>query len=200
VLLTCKNVSPKKDSPISKKYQHLQVDPLPTFETFKKLKSINRHKNSNNKVANTVKCPRCNAPHHYIYDNNGGRGQYLCKICKLIFEANKNCSKSISFKCPYCNKTLEKNKIRKDFNIYKCKNNYCYFYQYNFAKMIKDAKKLFKTKPFKFKFRYTYLEFKCDIIPLSKKSPVIPKVDLSKIYFSPHTLGKTILYSEWYPF
>ena len=37
VLLTCKNVSPKKDSPISKKYQHLQVDFLPTFETFKKL-------------------------------------------------------------------------------------------------------------------------------------------------------------------
>src|SRR6056297_1438616 len=113
----------------------------------------------------------------------------------------KSYYKIISFKfTPYCNKTLEKNKIRKDFNIYKCKNNYCYFYQYNFAKMIKDAKKLFKTKPFKFKFRYTYLEFKCDIIPLSKKSPVIPKVDLSKIYFSPHTLGKTILYSEWYPF
>ena len=23
----------------------------------------------------------CGAPHHYLYDNNGGNGQYQCKVC-----------------------------------------------------------------------------------------------------------------------
>jgi len=30
-------------------------------------------------------CPLCDAPHQYIYDNNGGNGQYLCKVCGQIF-------------------------------------------------------------------------------------------------------------------
>jgi len=211
VLLTCKNITPKDDTPISKKYRYLQVDELPIFETFKKLdykkllqnyqdihgkelKPINRHKNSVNKVPDTIKCPRCNAPHQYLYDNNGGKGQFLCKVCDFTFEANKVYLKSIKFKCPHCNRALEKIKTRKNFNIYKCKNDYCSFYQYNLAKMSKDEKKLFKTKPFKFKLRYIYREFKCDFTPLSKKSPVIPKVDLSRIYSSPHTLGLVLTY------
>jgi len=211
VLLTCKNITPKDDTPISKKYRYLQVDELPIFETFKKLdykkllqnyqdihgkelKPINRHKNSVNKVPDTIKCPRCNAPHQYLYDNNGGKGQFLCKVCDFTFEANKVYLKSIKFKCPHCNRALQKIKNRKDFNIYKCKNDYCSFYQYNLVKMTKDEKKLFKTKPSKFKLHYIYREFKCDFTPLSKKSPVIPKVDLSRIYSSPHTLGLVLTY------
>ena len=26
-------------------------------------------------------CPLCGAPHHFLYDNNGGNGQYQCKVC-----------------------------------------------------------------------------------------------------------------------
>ena len=211
VLLTCKNIAPKKDNPVSKCYQHLQIDSLPIFETFKKLdykklieqyynkhgkelKPIKRHQNSNIKIPETLFCPRCHAPHYFLYDNNGGRGQYLCKVCNFTFEANKNYSKSVSFKCPHCNKALEKIKTRKNFNIYKCKNDYCSFYQYNLAKMTKDEKKLFKTKPFNFKVRYIYREFNYDFTPLSKQSPVVPKVDLSRIYSSPHTLGLVLTY------
>src|SRR6056297_481250 len=53
----------------------------------------------------------------------------------------KSYYKIISFNPPHCNKTLEKIKIRKDFNIYKCKNNYCSFYQYNLAKKILKKKR-----------------------------------------------------------
>jgi len=98
VLLTCKNITPKDETQISKKYRYLQVDELPIFETFKKLdykkllqnyqdihgkelKTINRHKNAVNKVPDTIKCPRCNVPHQYLYDNNGGKIQfYLFQI------------------------------------------------------------------------------------------------------------------------
>src|SRR6056297_2974395 len=37
VLLTCKNITPKVDTPISKKYRYLQVDELPIIEVFEKL-------------------------------------------------------------------------------------------------------------------------------------------------------------------
>lgn len=211
ILLTCKNVSPKKDNPISKKYQYLQVDSLPIFETFKKLdykmllqnyqnihgkklKPINRHKNSKNIVPHTVKCPRCNAPHQYIYDNNGGKGQFLCKICDFIFKANKTYLKSLRFKCPHCNRYLEKIKVRNDYIIHKCKNDLCSFYLYNLANMTKDEKKLFKEKPSKFKVHYIYREFTTDYTPLSDKSLIIPKVDLSRIYSSPHVLGLVLTY------
>lgn len=96
---------------------------VPIFETFKKLnykkllqnyqningkvlKPINRHKNSKNKVPNTIKCPHCNATHQYIYDNNSGKGQFLCKVCNLSFIKGQVYQKAISFKCPSCGKTL----------------------------------------------------------------------------------------------
>ena len=140
----------------------------------KKLKPINRRQSYKSIVPKTLYCPRCNAPHQYIYDNNGGKGQFLCKVCNFTFSKRQKYLKSISFKCPHCKKTLEKIKIRKKVNIYKCKNDYCSFYQYNLAKMTKDEKKLFKTKPFKFKVRYIYREHNHEFKPLSKKSPVIP--------------------------
>ena len=211
VLLTSKNIAPKKDLPISKTYQYFKVDSMPIIETFeqldyqkllndyynknaKELKPIKRRLNTKSTVPKTIYCPRCNAPHQYIYDNNGGKGQFLCKVCDFSFSKGQHYQKSISFKCPHCNKTLEKIKTRKNFNIYKCKNDYCSFYQYNLAKMTKDEKKLFKDKPFKFKVRYIYREQNHNFIPLSKKSPVIPKVNLSKIYSSPYVLGLILTY------
>ena len=102
VLLTCKNISLKDDVPVSKRYQTMQVDKLPIFQRLhkfdyktllveyqkehgKELKPIKRRKNSKAKVPNTIKCPRCGAPHIYLYDNNGGKGQFSCKICNFNF-------------------------------------------------------------------------------------------------------------------
>lgn len=139
MLLTSKNIAPKKDNPISKKYQKLEIDPRPIIDIpekldYKKLiteyekqngkplKPIRRHKNSKCSVPDNIICPKCNAPHDYLYDNNGGKGQFFCKICNHTFFEKTNFSKSPVYKCPFCKKTLVKIKQRNDFNIWTGQN------------------------------------------------------------------------------
>jgi len=210
VLLTCKNITPKVDIPISKKYRYLQVDELPIIEVFEKLdynqllaeykakhgkelKPIKR-RNPKHKVLHNISCTRCQAPHVYIYDNNGGKGQYLCKICDFPFIKGQVYQNSISFKCPHCGKSLEKIKVRKQFIIHKCKNDFCSFYQYNLAVMTKKERKLFAQNPYAFKLHYIYREFTFDFKPLSKELTVIPKVDITKIHSSHQVLGLVLTY------
>lgn len=81
------------DEPVNKPYRKLQVDQMPIIEYIKKLdykkllleyfmehgKQLNPlkpHKGYKNRVPNTVACPSCGAPHHYLYDNTVGKGQY----------------------------------------------------------------------------------------------------------------------------
>lgn len=110
-----KKFSYKYDKPVRKEYRKLKVDSLPLIEKFqpvdynkllndcfvthgKHLKPV-KHRSKN--VPDSVCCPRCNAPHTYIYDNNGGKGQFLCKVCKTAFFPNRK-FKSVIFKCPHC--------------------------------------------------------------------------------------------------
>ena len=86
-------------------------------------------------------------------------------------------------------KTLEKIKERKDFDVFKCKNNECPYYQKKRNGMSQREKKRFKKDPQAFKIRYIFRQFHIDFQPLSKDSPELPVVDLSRIYASPHTLG-----------
>ena len=214
-LLIGKNVFPKPDVPISKKYRPMQIDAQPIIEKLEKLdykilladyelkhgtplKAIKRRKNAKNKVPTSVSCPRCSAPHQYIYDNNGGKGQFLCKICSFIFFSKIKYSKTAIIKCPYCRATLVKVKERQQFNVLKCKNDNCSFYLNNLNSMSKSEKALFAKKPFKFKVRYIYREFTFNFEPLSKsdeQSPeAVSRVDISKIHASPHTLGLILTY------
>lgn len=62
------------------------------------------------------------------------------------------------------------------------------YYKSNISSMSKEDKLRFKRSPQDFKVRYIYRQFNFDFKPLSKSSPVLPKVDISKIYASPHTL------------
>lgn len=209
-LLVSKDFMPKDEIPISKKYHHLQVDDLPIIEVLEKLdyqeliiayeqehgkplKPV-RRRNAKYKVPESMTCPRCGAPYIYLYDNTGGRGQYLCKICKTNFNDKNRFSKTVIFKCPHCSRTLEQIKERKNFYIYKCKNDDCSFYLKNLRSMSKEEKKHFKKYPHKFKVRYIYREFDFDFQPLSKESPDLPKVDISGIHSSPHTLGLILTY------
>lgn len=74
---------PKDYIPISKEYHHLKVDVLPIIEILERLnyqklianyqkenaksfKTIRHHKNSRNKVPESVTCPRCGS-HIFIY-------------------------------------------------------------------------------------------------------------------------------------
>jgi len=199
------------DEPINKPYRKMEVDDMPIIETLEKLdyrellsnyqlkhgkelKPVVRRKNSVVKVPTNLTCPKCSAPSSYLYANNGGKGQYQCKVCSCLFNQKNRFLKEAVLKCPHCQKTLEKIKERKDFYVFKCKNNECSYYQKKINQMSKEEKERFKKDPQAFKVRYIFREFHFDFKPLSKETPEKPKVDLSRIYVSPHTLGLILTY------
>lgn len=199
----------REDVPTKKDYRKMEVDALPIFENPQKLdykELLQNYLTEHGKALKPVKaregskatptnliCPVCNSPHSYIYDNNGGRGQYLCKICKNTFKPN-NYRLSVKIKCPHCNKALVVMKERKDFTVHKCKNNKCSFYLSNLAKMSPDEKAQFEDDPQSFKVRYIYREFKFNFVPLSKDSPVTSKHSLPKTMASSYTIGLILTY------
>ena len=122
------------EEPVNQSYQKLQVDELPVIETLprldyrhllveyeqqhgKPLKPIKRHANTKTTVPDALTCPQCEAPSAYVYANNGGKGQYQCKVCRCRFNHRSRFAKSVVFRCPHCLKTLEKIKERKDYHI-----------------------------------------------------------------------------------
>lgn len=207
-----KNVSynPKEESPINKPYKKLKVNEkqpiIERFETLnyklllkeaesagKPIKPIKRRKNKPS-VKDSIYCPKCNAPHIYLYNNNGSRGQYKCKVCSTSFSEKNRFLKDTRLRCPYCNRVLEKKKTRKIFEIYKCTNSKCKHYLDNFDQLTEKQKKEYKSHPERFTLHYIYRKFTINFKPLSDKSPVRPKVDLSRIYSSSHTLGLILTY------
>lgn len=123
------------DDSNSPKYQKFKVDKLPTIIKFKKVDYrllLAYYKHKYNKmlkpvrgcngrtISDSVICPKCGAPHNYIYDNNGSKGQYKCNIYELTFSKNNNATKPLVFKCPYCNNTLTIPKERKHLKIHRC--------------------------------------------------------------------------------
>ena len=161
------------DDSNSPDYQKFKTDKLPVIKTFEKLdyeflieyykwrynktvKPINRRNGKD--VPSSVVCPRCGAPHTYIYDNNGGKGEYGCKVCGTTFVTAKKVTKHLSLKCPYCNHSLVPVKSRKHFTVHKCVNTKCTYYLNN----LKKVKKQDSDKPFgknKYKLHYLYREF-----------------------------------------
>src|SRR5699024_5657493 len=86
----------------SPKYQKFLTDKLPIIKPFikqdwqlwneyyrlrygKAVKPVKPHKGKQRTVPTDTVCPLCGAPHEYIYDNSGGRGQFKCKICGQTF-------------------------------------------------------------------------------------------------------------------
>lgn len=200
----------QEDKPVKKEYQKLIVDAIPLIKVQESLNYITildkylidnnkplkpvKHR-ANSKVTSDLICPFCGAPHSYIYDNNGGKGQFLCKVCSHTFFINSKPKKEIVFICPHCGSTLEIVKNRKDFDLYKCKSNLCSFYSNNINAMSEDEKNDFKLFPHKYKVRYIFRKFNFDFKPLSKDSPINSKVNLSNIRVSPHTLGLILTYN-----
>ena len=199
----------KDDSLFSPKYKKLQVDKLPHIHTVEKKNYkllLQKHLeetgnpikpiNSRGKfpVPSDVHCPCCNAPHNYIYDNTGGRGQFLCKICNTRFNRQNFFDKSIHLYCPYCNKPLELKKKRKFFNIHKCTNPNCSFYINSLKSLSKDDLEEYYANPERFKLHYIYREFKIDFFKVDLYS--LPKNASSMQFrkFSPHIMGLCLTY------
>jgi transposase-like protein/transcription elongation factor Elf1 len=158
----------------------------------KLLKPINRRKVSS--VPKDLKCPHCNAPSEYLYDNTGKSNQFECKVCHNIFSKEQDYSKTLALRCPYCNSILSLIKKRKNFNIYKCQSKKCSYLQTSLNGLSKEQKTEFKEHPTRFKIHYLYREFTTDFFKVDLHS--IPRNASSLAFrkFSPHIMGLALTY------
>lgn len=170
----------------SPKYQKFKTDKLPIIQPFikqdwlfllsyyewkykTKLKPV-RHRNGKSIPEDTF-CPLCGATHHYLYDNNGGNGQYQCKVCGQTFVSGERATKPLKLKCPHCSHMLSPIKHRKFFIIHKCVNDNCSYYRHNLKSV--DSETLNKKEKYKHKLRYIYREFTVDFFSMDLDS--LPK-------------------------
>ena len=113
----CKYIPLKQwafDGSHSPKYQKFTTDPLPLLKPFIKQdwqflleyylwkygKSVRPVQRRNGKsIPEDTFCPLCGAPHHYLYDNNGGNGQFQCKVCGQTFVTGEVVTSPLRFVC-----------------------------------------------------------------------------------------------------
>ena len=194
------------DDSNSPQYQKFKVDKLPTIIKFEKvdyrlLLAYYKHKynkilkpvqrRNGRTISKSIVCPKCGAPHDYIYDNNGSKGQYQCKICGLTFSENNNSTKPLVFKCPYCSNTLTVHKERTHFKIHRCINKKCSYYLDNLKKLPKD---LNPEDKYKYKLHYIYREFKINFFKMDLYSLPKSAVNFSFKKFNPHIMGLCLTY------
>ena len=199
-----------KDNHFSPKYKKFTVDAIPVIKKFEKFNYkllILEYKAKHNKdlkpirsrggtsVPSDVLCPRCGAPHIYIYDNSGGRGQLLCKICNFRFNRDKEDFTSETLICPYCGRALSKKKSRKYFNIHKCINMKCEFYLNSLKNIPSEDIDDFEENKSKFKLHYIYREFTVDFFKMDLSSMPKGSFSLNFRKFTPHIMGLCLTYN-----
>ena len=190
ILFICRYISLKQwahDEIHSPAYQKFTTDKLPIIKPFvkqdwqlwneyyrlrygKEVTPVKPQKGKTRTVPVDITCPLCGAPHDYIYDNTGGRGQFKCKICRQTFVNGEKVTTPLKLLCPYCNHALQPVKDRKHFRKHKCINDNCPFYIRNLKKLPAD---LPPSDHWKYKLRYIYREFSVnffdmDLNPLPK--------------------------------
>lgn len=191
-------------------YSQTTIDKVPIIIEIEKLDYrvlLKKHKSTTGKELRPVKrrngkslskkhkCPRCNAPSKYMYDNNGGRGQLKCKLCDHKFDTTLKTFKMKIYKCPYCGLQLDMQKERKDHNVHVCTNRKCTFYLQNKANIPDDKLDEYSSHPERFNLKYRYREFttnffKMDLISLPKNA-----CNFNFRKFSPHILGLVLTYA-----
>jgi len=194
------------DDSHSPEYQKFKLDKLPAVIKFEKqdynfllkyylwkykkpVKPVARRNGRN--VSDDIFCPRCNAPHLYLYDNNGGRGEYRCKVCGQCFVSGVIASSPLILACPYCGKMLQPVKKRKHFTVHKCVNYSCSYYLANLRKLPKelppDDKHLYK-------LHYIYREFRINFFDMDLNSLPDNASSLKFSQKSAHIMGLCLTY------
>lgn len=211
ILFLCRYVPLKQwahDELHSPKYQKFKTDSLPIIRTFEKqdyrflleyylwkyhkpLKPVQTHKGKIHSIPSDTLCPLCGAPHQYLYDNNGGKGQYQCKICGQTFVTGEHVTSPLTLICPYCGHALSPKKDRKHFIIHKCTNKNCSFYRHNLKLLPKEISDGDKSK---YKLHYIYREFTVDFFSMDLSQ--LPKWATSFKYKknNAHIMGLCLTY------
>lgn len=194
------------DDSTSPEYQKFKVDKLPKILRFETvdyqlliayykhrydytLKPVSRRNGTS--ISEDVICPKCGAPHPFIYDNNGGNGQFQCKVCGTTFNDRNRFSKPLILTCPYCGRTLEAVKHKKHFRIHKCRNLKCSYYLHNRLKVPKDCSHKGLSN---YKLHYIYREFTVDFFKMDLHG--LPKrvMNFNFKKFNPHIMGLCLTY------
>jgi transposase-like protein/ssDNA-binding Zn-finger/Zn-ribbon topoisomerase 1 len=192
----------------SPKYKRFTVDKPPVVRTFEKqdyrellraherlcgkpLKPVSRR--GGVALPQDVSCPYCGAPHEYLYSNDGGRGQMLCKVCQNRFSA-KTAPPQTFLQCPYCGNTLTRIRNRKGFVVHKCASKRCKFYRNSLAALSPEERAECEAHPYRFKLHYIYREFVTDFFDMDLSSIPGKGVNFSFRKFSPHILGLCLTY------
>jgi len=143
-------------------------------------------------VPQTEQCPFCNAPHTYLYYNNGkARSQLRCKVCKSNFNADNRFKRALKAKyyCPYCQFALYRWKTMLHVIIHKCPNDNCQ-HRINALNQLNPAERILqKTKSSQFKLNYTYREYLFQAQEITLPGPLKPLVNIRKIHNSQNILG-----------
>lgn len=193
----------------SPKYKKLTIDKPPVIKvvettdykkilaetlilTGKPIKPVARRKVST--VPHSAVCPHCGAPHNYLYDNSGARGQLLCKVCGTTFFLNDMPIKAIEFCCPYCGALLSFKRSRKTFKVHYCHNNMCSYYRKSLKSLSAEEFEEYKEHPYRFKLRYVYREFLVDFFKMDIYSLPKNASTLQFRKFSPHIMGLCLTY------
>lgn len=116
------------------------------------------------------------------------------KPLKPHFNRHNYLDNPIELHCPHCGGALSVVKNRKLFNIHKCMNKKCSYYQNSLNSLSKKDLEEYKSKPEKFKLHYIYREFKIDFFKVDLYS--LPKNASSLQFrkFSPHVMGLCLTY------
>lgn len=146
------------------------------FKTGKILKPV-KHRFKNTQVPDHIHCPHCDAPHQYIYRNNGKKlSQYQCKVCQNTFADETKASQDFILQCPYCGHRLNVCKTTKNKNVHRCPNKKCPYKR--------DHKQSLR-------YQFPIYHFLQDLVfPELPNAPYL--VNLSKIRFHPHTFNLVI--------
>ena len=196
------------NKPTNERYRQFKVDEQPIIEPFvtiehkdykqlikdNNIKPIKRRNGKN--ITINVKCPCCNAPKEYLWDNTGKQTQFKCKVCSHVFSTNPYKDKDVILKCPHCTYVLNHRITRDDFDVFVCKNSKCSYYLNNLNSLSKEDKKKFKKNPTLFKLHYVYRKFNIEFPTLQKdyrdfiKSPI----DISRAYSSQYVIGLCLTY------
>ena len=114
-----------------------------------------RHRVGSPRVPDRVVCPFCNAPHEYLYYNDGKkRSQMLCKVCGGLFQVEVRFRRKTQYYCPYCHHALFRWKERKEVTLYKCCNDVCEYRVRQIGKLNERERELIKTRSSQFKLTY----------------------------------------------
>lgn len=124
------------------------------------------------------KCPVCSAPPDYLYSfgkDPDGFQKLQCKVCKHQWAPGKPAPKKSrpTYRCPFCGSALIQDKTRKNFTVFKCRNDNC-------PKWLNHRK------------RYRFRAFDVDFDELSSSSPNAAPVNLAKSHFSPFLIAQTV--------